>query len=115
MKKYFSICLIAVFLVFSSTVTTAMSANNPIPIEQQQELPSWLAEVGAQIVPDTELAEVQGEWLLATAIMAGLSLTVISYTYYKFLRYCFTGKRMSPAEQDLFIHLNTGYEAAANR
>lgn len=115
MKKCFSVCLIAVFLIFSNAIAMAMPATETVPIEQQSELPNWLIEVGAQTVPDAELAMVQGEYSIWVVYMAYVALAGVVATYYQFMKYCLTNKQMSPTAQDFFMHLNTSYEAAAGR
>lgn len=116
MKKCFSICLIAIFLIFSSAIAMAMPATEAIPIEQQSELPNWLIEVGAQTIPDTELAMVQGEiYPLWAVYMAYVALGGIAVSFYQFMRYCLTNKPMSSTGQNLFIQVLTGYEVAAGR
>lgn len=99
MKKYFSVCLIAVFLIFSSAVAMAMPASNPVLVEQQSELPSWLTEAGAQTIPDVELATVQGEIVVGWAIVAGAWIAVIAYAHYEFIQYARTGRPISPASK----------------
>lgn len=104
-KSFVALFLLVTFFSVIITAPVYAVTKQQSPVFAAKQMPTWLAEAEAVTVSDVELAEVQGE-VIWIPIMAGLSLAMITYLYYKWV----TDPKWvtnNPAAGDLFIQLHT--------